>query len=76
MFELMDDWETKKTDHRPGKKLWIGIGGILEQSGIGVKDFEDLRKLFNATSPVGLKSKATLTQYNKQRLPVGFRPGK
>lgn len=55
MFELMDDWETKKTDNLAGKKVWISIGGILDLFNMSAKEFEEARKQFNATSTVRLE---------------------
>ncbi|CAN0356782.1 unnamed protein product [Ectocarpus sp. 6 AP-2014] len=56
MFELMADWEAKKTDHYPGKNVWISIAGMLDLVGMSVKDCEASRKQFNETSTVRLKT--------------------
>ncbi|CAM9333055.1 unnamed protein product [Ectocarpus fasciculatus] len=55
MFELMADWEAKKTDHYPGKNVWISIAGMLDLVGMSVKDCEASRKQFNEASTVRLK---------------------
>ncbi|CAN0121804.1 unnamed protein product [Ectocarpus sp. 12 AP-2014] len=56
MFELMADWEAKKTDHYPGKNVWISVAGMLDLVGMSVKDCEASRKQFNETSMVRLKT--------------------
>ncbi|CAM9625929.1 unnamed protein product [Ectocarpus sp. 8 AP-2014] len=58
MFELMADWEAKKTNHQPGKKVWISISDILDQAGMSVEDYETSRGQFNVTSTVRLKLRA------------------
>ncbi|CAB1106383.1 unnamed protein product [Ectocarpus sp. CCAP 1310/34] len=55
MFDLMADWEAKKTDHHPGKKVWISIAGVLDHVGMSAKDYEGARKQFNDISMVSLK---------------------
>ena len=52
MFLLMNDWEAKKTDYLPGKKVWISVSDILDELGISSKDLEGLRKQFNSKSRV------------------------
>ncbi|CAM9346873.1 unnamed protein product [Ectocarpus sp. 8 AP-2014] len=64
MFELMADWEAKKTSHHPGKKVWISVGGILDLAGMSVKDYDTSRGQFNDTSTAkaeGMGRRAALT---------------
>eukprot|EP00903_Cladosiphon_okamuranus_P021516 g19780.t1 len=52
MFSLMSEWENKKTDHHPGKKVWISIAEMLDHELIGMskEGFENARRRFNAGS--------------------------
>ncbi len=52
MYELMVDWEAKKTDYQPKGNVWISVAGILDELNMGKEDLEDARRHFNASSTV------------------------